>query len=89
MRRPPALCRIALGLRPAFLEQLEKPDVDAIEGLSPAIAIEQKTVSHNPRLTVGTVTEIYDYLRLLYTCIARRTAIAVAPISAPDRPAHC
>ena len=49
-----------------FLEQLEKPDVDAIEGLSPAIAIEQKTVSRNPRSTVGTVTEIYDYLRLLY-----------------------
>ena len=52
-----------------FLEQLEKPDVDAIEGLSPAIAIEQKTVSHNPRSTVGTVTEIYDYLRLLYSRI--------------------
>jgi excinuclease ABC subunit A len=52
-----------------FLEQLEKPDVDAIEGLSPAIAIEQKTVSRNPRSTVGTVTEIYDYLRLLYARI--------------------
>ena len=50
-----------------FLEQLEKPDIDAIEGLSPAIAIEQKTVSRNPRSTVGTVTEIYDYLRLLFT----------------------
>jgi excinuclease ABC subunit A len=49
-----------------FLERLEKPDVDLIEGLSPAIAIEQKTASHNPRSTVGTVTEIYDYLRLLY-----------------------
>jgi excinuclease ABC subunit A len=49
-----------------FLEQLAKPDVDAIEGLSPAIAIEQKTVSRNPRSTVGTVTEIYDYLRLLF-----------------------
>jgi len=49
-----------------FLEQLEKPDVDAIEGLSPAIAIEQKTVSRNPRSTVGTVTEIYDYLRLFF-----------------------
>jgi excinuclease ABC subunit A len=49
-----------------FLERLEKPDVDVIEGLSPAIAIEQKTASHNPRSTVGTVTEIYDYLRLLY-----------------------
>ncbi len=49
-----------------FLERMEKPDVDMIEGLSPAIAIEQKTASHNPRSTVGTVTEIYDYLRLLF-----------------------
>jgi len=49
-----------------FLERLEKPDVDLIEGLSPAISIEQKTASHNPRSTVGTVTEIYDYIRLLY-----------------------
>ena len=45
---------------------MEKPDVDSIEGLSPAISIEQKSTSHNPRSTVGTVTEIYDYLRLLY-----------------------
>ena len=49
-----------------FLGSYEKPDVDAIEGLSPSIAIDQKSVSHNPRSTVGTVTEIYDYLRLLY-----------------------
>jgi excinuclease ABC subunit A len=49
-----------------FLGQLNKPDVDAIEGLSPAISIDQKSTSHNPRSTVGTVTEIYDYLRLLY-----------------------
>lgn len=49
-----------------FLGQMDKPDVDSIEGLSPAIAIEQKTASHNPRSTVGTVTEIYDYLRLLF-----------------------
>ncbi|MDT8420133.1 MAG: excinuclease ABC subunit UvrA [Desulfuromonadales bacterium] len=49
-----------------FLEQMEKPDVDQIDGLSPAISIEQKTTSRNPRSTVGTVTEIYDYLRLLY-----------------------
>src|SRR5213083_1083081 len=49
-----------------FLEQMDKPDVDSIEGLSPAIAIEQKTTSRNPRSTVGTVTEIYDYLRLLF-----------------------
>ena len=52
-----------------FLEQMEKPDVDSIEGLSPAISIEQKTTSKNPRSTVGTVTEIYDYLRLLYASI--------------------
>jgi excinuclease ABC subunit A len=49
-----------------FLGQLDKPDVDAIEGLSPAISIDQKSTSHNPRSTVGTVTEIYDYMRLLY-----------------------
>ena len=49
-----------------FLERMDKPDVDLIEGLSPAIAIEQKAASHNPRSTVGTVTEIYDYLRLLF-----------------------
>src|SRR5437868_3013695 len=52
-----------------FLEQMEKPDVDSIEGLSPAIAIEQKSTSKNPRSTVGTVTEIYDYLRLLFARI--------------------
>ena len=50
-----------------FLSMMEKPDVDQIEGLSPAISIEQKSASHNPRSTVGTVTEIYDYLRLLYS----------------------
>ena len=52
-----------------FLEQMEKPDVDTIDGLSPAISIEQKTTSKNPRSTVGTVTEIYDYLRLLFASI--------------------
>ena len=52
-----------------FLSMMEKPDVDQIEGLSPAISIEQKATSHNPRSTVGTVTEIYDYLRLLYARI--------------------
>ena len=52
-----------------FLGQMEKPDVDYIEGLSPAISIDQKTTSRNPRSTVGTVTEIYDYLRLLYARI--------------------
>src|SRR5210317_318642 len=49
-----------------FLEQMDKPDVDYIDGLSPAISIEQKTTHRNPRSTVGTVTEIYDYLRLLF-----------------------
>jgi excinuclease ABC subunit A len=54
-----------------FLDQLEKPDVDAIEGLSPAISIEQKTTTRSPRSTVGTVTEIYDYLRLLFSSIGQ------------------
>lgn len=58
-----------------FLGNVEKPDVDSIEGLSPAIAIDQKTTSHNPRSTVGTVTEIYDYLRLLYA----RIGVAYCP----------
>jgi excinuclease ABC subunit A len=52
-----------------FLSLMEKPDVDHIEGLSPAISIEQKSTSHNPRSTVGTITEIHDYLRLLYARI--------------------
>jgi len=52
-----------------FLDQLEKPDVDSVEGLSPAISIEQKTVARSPRSTVGTVTEIYDYLRLLFSSV--------------------
>src|SRR3990172_4876664 len=54
-----------------FLEQMEKPDVESIEGLSPAISIEQKTTSKNPRSTVGTVTEIYDYLRLLFARVGK------------------
>jgi len=52
-----------------FLEMMDKPDVDSIEGLSPAISIQQKTTSKNPRSTVGTTTEIYDYMRLLYARI--------------------
>ncbi|HLS09323.1 excinuclease ABC subunit UvrA [Lentibacillus sp.] len=56
-----------------FLGQMDKPDVDAIEGLSPSISIDQKTTSNNPRSTVGTVTEIYDYLRLLFARIGRPT----------------
>ncbi|MBP6763079.1 MAG: excinuclease ABC subunit UvrA, partial [Thauera sp.] len=63
-----------------FLQLMEKPDVDLIEGLSPAISIEQKATSHNPRSTVGTVTEIHDYLRLLY-------ARAGTP-HCPDHPTH-
>ena len=56
-----------------FLGQMDKPDVDLIEGLSPAISIDQKTTSRNPRSTVGTVTEIYDYLRLLFARVGRPT----------------
>ena len=59
-----------------FLGQMDKPDVDYIDGLSPAISIDQKTTSKNPRSTVGTVTEIYDYLRLLYA----RVGIPHCPI---------
>ena len=58
-----------------FLEQLEKPDIDAIEGLSPAIAIEQKTVSRNPRSTVGTVTEIYAWVCRIALAVANRCAL--------------
>ena len=58
-----------------FLSMMEKPDVDQIDGLSPAISIEQKSTSHNPRSTVGTVTEIYDYLRLLFA----RIGVPVCP----------
>ncbi len=54
-----------------FLGNNDKPDVDSIEGLSPAISIDQKTTSHNPRSTVGTVTEIYDYLRLVFARIGK------------------
>jgi len=62
-----------------FLSMMEKPDVDHIEGLSPAISIEQKSTSHNPRSTVGTITEIHDYLRLLYARgWARRAARTTA-----------
>ena len=54
-----------------FLGQSSKPDVDSIEGLSPAISIDQKSTNHNPRSTVGTITEIYDYMRLLYAKIGK------------------
>jgi len=70
-----------------FLSMMEKPDVDHIEGLSPAISIEQKSTSHNPRSTVGTVTEIYDYLRLLYAsaAIAHKARTVMVFISSPLR----
>src|SRR5437016_4945850 len=65
-----------------FLQMMEKPDVDSIDGLSPAISIDQKTTSRNPRSTVGTVTEIYDYLRLLYARVGRpHCPICGKPIS--------
>src|SRR6059058_2121164 len=65
-----------------FLQMMEKPDVDSIEGLSPAISIDQKTTSRNPRSTVGTVTEVYDYLRLLYARVGRpHCPICGRPIS--------
>ena len=54
---------------------MDKPDVDTVEGLSPAISIEQKSTSHNPRSTVGTVTEIYDYLRLLFARVGQQHCI--------------
>ena len=70
-----------------FLQLMEKPDVDLIEGLSPAISIEQKATSHNPRSTVGTVTEIHDYLRLLYARAGTPTARTTP--STPWRPRAC
>ena len=72
-----------------FLDQMERPDVDSIDGLSPAISIEQKTTSRSPRSTVGTITEIYDYLRLLYS-LDRRAALPqmrqahYPPVGGPD-----
>ena len=65
-RRTTTLCGEFIGLCKTILGNTEKPDVDSIEGLSPSISIDQKTTSQNPRSTVGTVTEIYDYLRLLF-----------------------
>ena len=59
-----------------FIAQMEKPEVESIEGLSPAISIDQKTSQRNPRSTVGTVTEIYDYMRLLWAKSAKCTAVS-------------
>lgn len=58
-----------------FLGQMDKPDLDSIDGLSPAVSIDQKTTSKNPRSTVGTVTEIYDYLRLLFARVDRKSVV--------------
>ena len=68
--------------------QMEKPDVDSIEGLSPAISIDQKTTSRNPRSTVGTVTEIYDYLRLLWARIGHPHCPRAAARSTRSRPSR-
>lgn len=62
-----------------FLGQMDKPDVDFIEGLSPAVLIDQKTTNRNPRSTVGTITEIYDYLRLLFAGTGFRIVRNAAP----------
>ena len=67
-----------------FLGQMDKPDVDHIDGLSPAISIDQKSTSHNPRSTVGTVTEIYDYLRLLYARIGHPHCPVSAAAKSPS-----
>ena len=68
-----------------FLGQMDKPDVDFIEGLSPAVSIDQKSTSRNPRSTVGTITEVYDYLRLLYARIGRpHCPICGEPIAQAD-----
>ena len=61
----------SLSAYASILEQMDKPDVDSIDGLSPAVAIDSKTTSRNPRSTVGTVTEINDYLRLLYARVGK------------------
>ena len=71
-----------------FLGRMDKPDVEYIEGLSPAISIDQKGVSHNPRSTVGTVTEVYDYLRLLYARVGiPHCPKCGRPVGKADRPA--
>jgi hypothetical protein len=71
-----------------FLDQMERPDVDAIDGLSPSISIEQKTTSRSPRSTVGTITEIYDYLRLLFASIGVPHCPKCGRPSAASRPSR-
>ena len=71
-----------------FLGIMDKPDVESIDGLSPAISIDQKSTSHNPRSTVGTITEIYDYLRLLYARIGNPHCSNCPPRRHQCRPCH-
>jgi len=69
-----------------FLGQMDKPDVDFIEGLSPAVSIDQKSTSRNPRSTVGTITEVYDYLRLLFARVGQPHCPVCREIGSPSRP---
>ena len=69
-----------------FMEMQDKPDVDEISGLSPTVAIDQKTSSHNPRSTVGTVTEIYDFLRVLYARAGRAHCVKCKAMLQPQTP---
>ncbi|CUU08862.1 hypothetical protein JGI2_00081, partial [Candidatus Kryptobacter tengchongensis] len=70
-----------------FLERMEKPDVDLIEGIAPAIAIDQKSTGRNPRSTVGTMTEIYDYLRLLFARVGKTYCSRCGNLVQKDSPA--
>src|SRR5437762_3486728 len=69
-----------------FLERMQKPDVDSITGISPAVAIEQKTLTRNPRSTVGTTTEIYDYLRLLFARVGKTFCVRCGRLVIKDTP---
>ena len=71
-----------------FLDQMEQPDVDAVEGLSPSIAIEQKTTTRSPRSTVGTITEIYDYLRVIWSAIGTAHCPSAASPSRGNPPSR-
>ena len=83
-RRSKALCRISFILRTSIPGKLDKPQVDSIKGIAPAIAIEQKVNTTNPRSTVGTTTEIYDYLKLLYARVGK----TYSPISGKEVRKH-
>ena len=77
--QPPATSRVCRAAPGSSWSQVQKPKVEHVTGLSPAISIEQKTTSKSPRSTVGTVTEIYDYLRILYARLGQRALPAVRP----------